>query len=111
MPYLELLAVALAVAAFAPTGTLAGRKITVRSDAQAAVNAMSRGFSTDPGMVQLIRTVLFLAAQHGFAIRLVHIAGTDNPCADALSRGRLELFQTLSPDADSSPSASGTLPT
>ena len=109
MPYLEMLAIALALATWAPL--LSGRRLTVRSDAKSAVEAFRTGTSKDAGLMGLIRPLLFIAATHHFAIRIEHISGSDNDCADALSRNEITTFVKLSPASDFSPTPTGVLPT
>ncbi len=66
---------AVALASFG--SLLRGRKISIRSDSQAVVAAVHSGACTDPELMQLIRTILFSAATHQFAIRRkVRPAGT-----------------------------------
>jgi hypothetical protein len=101
MPFLELLAVAIALASFGPA--LRVRKISIRSDSQAVVAAIHSGSCPDAALMQLIRTILFTAATHQFAIRCIHIPGTSNTSADALSRGRVQDFTRLHPNHDSGP--------
>ena len=53
-----------------------------------------------PDLMQLLRTLFLVAAQHSFNIRLSHLPGRLNSIADALSRKNLPLFFTLAPQAD-----------
>ncbi len=70
MHYLELLVVAIALATWVPI--LTGRKITIRSDSQTAVEAVNGGACRDKEIMQLVRTLLLTAARHQFALRCVH---------------------------------------
>ena len=47
--------------------------------------------------MSLIRKTLFVAATHGFDLRVIHVAGTDNSAADALSRFQIRRFRELRP--------------
>jgi ribonuclease HI len=102
MPYLEMLAVAIALSSWAEP--LTGHRITIRSDSETTVAALNGGASRDPHLMHLIRTILFIAARHHFALRCKHIAGVDNTAADALSRGHVQEFKASSPQHASSPS-------
>jgi hypothetical protein len=109
MPYLEMLAVALALSTFGQH--MRGLRITVRSDSETAVAAMHGGACRDPNLMRLIRTILWLAATHQFAIRCIHIAGKQNVAADCLSRGLVQEFRRSFPLHDSSPTPVTPLPT
>lgn len=101
MPYLEMLAVAIALHTWAPL--LTSRKITVRSDSTTVVAAVSGGACKDRALMHLVRSILFTAARHQFALRCVHVQGAVNSAADALSRGRVQEFKTSFPLHDSGP--------
>eukprot|EP00731_Ephydatia_muelleri_P004631 Em0002g807a len=64
-------------------------------------NHHSRRQSTKhPDLMQLLRTLFLVAAQHSFTIRLSHLPSRLNSIADVLSRKNLPLFFTLAPQAD-----------
>jgi len=101
--YVEFRAIAIALATW---GHLcAGRRLTIRSDSNVAVQTFSDMSARHPALVQLIRTILFSAATHNFSVRLRHIEGKANVYADLLSRGQVQVFQNCqsafarSPDA------------
>ena len=52
--------------------------------------------------MSLIRQALFVAASHNFDMRVTHVAGVNNPAADALSRLQLRRFRNLHPTAAAS---------
>ena len=109
MPYLELLAVAMAAATW---GSLwKGRRILFHNDCEPVVSACNKGTSKSPILMRLIRTLHYIAATHQFEFRLVHIAGVTNVLADALSRGEQDHFRSLSPSADPSATPVTPLPT
>lgn len=108
MPYLEMLAIALALSTWGPL--LRGLKITVQCDAQSAVQALQGFTCSDSALMHLIRIILWLAAKHSFAIRCVHIAGRSNVAADLLSRGAVQAFRAAFPGHESGPTPSMPLP-
>lgn len=109
MPYLELLATALALSSWGPQ--LTGRKLTVHSDSHTAVTAMQGGACKNRALMQLVRSIFWLAATHQFALRYTHVAGVKNELADALSRGRVQEFRSLSPKHVSGPTPVTPIPT
>lgn len=109
MPYLELLAVTIALCTWGHL--LRGRRITVRSDSQTVVYALRNASSGDPSIMHLVRTILFLAATQQFAFRCVHVSGKTNTAADALSRGQIDQFRSAYPGHDSGPTPPMPLPT
>lgn len=109
MPYLELLAILLAVTTFAPE--LTGRRVVLWSDCQPAVDAVNSGTCAAPELMRLVRHVLYTAATARFAIQLRHIAGVANTAADLLSRGEQVKCMELNPLLDRSPTPIGLAPT
>jgi hypothetical protein len=109
MPYLEMLAVALALSTWGPR--LRGLRITIRSDSQTSVAALHSGSCPDSNLMHLVRTILWLAATHQFAIRCIHIPGKLNSAADCLSRGLVQEFRRSFPLHDSGPTPITPLPT
>ena len=111
MPYLELLALLLAVATWAPLW--ANTRITLRIDCMPVVQAVERRASSIPRSMALIRLLHTLCARHSCDVRPVHVAGVLNVSADALSRdqeGDMQRFRTDSPDANELQDATGKLP-
>ena len=84
MPYLELRAVVLAAAAFAPA--FRGLRITFRCDCKPAVEALVKGTSGDPGLASLLRFLHTTSVKAQFDCRAEWIAGESNDVADVLSR-------------------------
>ena len=106
--WLELYALAVAAATWGSEWR--GKKIEFHCDSQGAVDVMRSGTSRSEPLMDLIRSLFFIAAQHGFVFRVSHIAGTDNSIADALSRLQLARFKTLCPSSDPLPTRPLPLP-
>ena len=69
----------------------------------AIVQAWSNQSARHPGILHLLRTLFFITAKHSFIVRLVHLPGTLNRIADALSHNQLSLFSALAPQANPQP--------
>ena len=67
------------------------------------VQAWARQSAKHPDLMQLLRTLFLVAAQHSYTIRLSHLPGRQKNIADALSQIHLHLFFTAAPQADSQP--------
>lgn len=93
MPTLELYALVIAARAF---GHLwAGQRIIFRCDCLPVVHCVNRGLSRNDDMTLLLRVMSITAVTHRFEFRARHIAGIANSSADALSRGRQDVFLKL----------------
>ncbi|HEY9760293.1 MAG TPA: reverse transcriptase domain-containing protein [Oculatellaceae cyanobacterium] len=108
MPWCELYAVVRAAATWGDKWS--GKRILFHCDNETVVQSVAAGWCRDAPMMHLIRTMHFIAAEHGFMFRIVHVAGTDNCVADALSRAQLDRFRLLRPEADRSPTIPLPLP-
>ena len=93
MPRKELDAIVVAAATWG--SSLGGMHVRLHSDCQPIVMAWKKGDSAEPGVAELMRSLLFLCAHHDFLLTVEHIAGTDNVCADLLSRGQIQAFKGL----------------
>jgi hypothetical protein len=115
MPYLELLALTLAVCTWGHHWR--GRRIVLLCDCAPVVQALAYGSRANaPHMQSLIRTLHFLAFTHGFAFRCAHIPSVSNVWADALSSGAgdqaaVQRFLASNPTACRSPTPITPLPT
>jgi len=84
MPYLELLALVLAV--YAWRKELAGSAIDLQSDCMPVVNALTRGYSRTTQIHQLLLSLFHISNNANIFISCSHIAGVKNIEADVLSR-------------------------
>ena len=87
---LELFTIAFLVVIAGARAGLAGRRIVVRSDNEAAVKAYNKRGSTAPTMGAAVRAVDAACEAHAIDVLLVHIPGERNVIADKLSRGDVD---------------------
>ena len=80
-----------------------GMRVSIHCDNAGVVGAWSKGWSRDRRLMSLIRQTLFVAASRSFDLRVVHVPGTDNSSADALSRLQISRFRLLHPAAAAEP--------
>ena len=112
MPFLEMLAFAYAAATWGHLWR--GKKITLYSDCQPAIQAFNKRYSSSPELLFVIRLIVILAHRCDFVFRLEWLSTTDNAIADALSRRDFDRFRTLCAaqgiSIDSSPTSVSRLP-
>lgn len=77
--------------------------VLFRSDNMAVVQVLNAGTARDQTMSHLLRCLFFFQAYFKFDYKACHISGKDNEAADALSRNRLNVFLTIYPQAQGSP--------
>jgi hypothetical protein len=82
----------------------ANKSIHVKTDNAALVSVINKQSSSDPCIMFLVRKMMHLSLRYNILLSASHIEGHVNAAADALSRGRFALFQTLHPTADQSSS-------
>ena len=70
---------------------------------QPAHRAWTNQSSRHPGIMDLLRTLFFIAARNNFTVSLVHLPGRLNCIADALSRNQMSRFFSLAPQANQLP--------
>ena len=78
--------------------------VQVFSDNMSVVCALTTGVARDPLLMHLLRCLQFFTAHFQIIIEAHHIAGVDNNAAYALSRNKLDVFLSCSPQAAPSPS-------
>lgn len=108
MPYLELRALVMACATWGHL--FAGRKIKLLCDCEPVVMAANTLKSDTPAINDLLRTLFHISATQSFIFHLEHMPGITNTLADALSRGKLQVFRDLLPTASPSPTKPSLLP-
>ncbi|XP_030253189.1 uncharacterized protein LOC115569298 [Sparus aurata] len=79
------------------------KTITIHSDNTAVVDIINKGRSHCLDIMQFVRKLTLVSAQHQFIIRAAHIPGHQNTIADALSRFSFQKFRQLAPASDTVP--------
>ena len=86
---------------------LKGKMILFHCDNEAVCHIIQSGTSKDPAIMSLIRALFFMSAGHDFVCSAVHVRGSINTAADALSRCMVHRFKELVPGANELPSKLG----
>ena len=79
-----------------------GRSVVAFCDNAAVVEVVNAGYSKDPLLMQLLRCLFFVRAQHEFSLRSEHPREAKY-WADAISRDNLALFFSQVPGASKQP--------
>ena len=66
-----------------------GKQITLKCDNEAVVSVINTGVTKDNGLAALSRNIWLETALRDIQLKLVHVRGKDNKCADLLSRWHL----------------------
>ena len=93
----ELLPILLAVAMWGVFWR--GNQILVQCDNMAIVQIIAANTSTDPIIMHLLKGLHFFSAYYNINLRAVHIPGSINVSADAISRNLLQVFFRENPRA------------
>ena len=78
----------------------ANQSVVCRCDNEAVVHIINTGTSKDPTVMCLMRCLYFIVAKFDMILSAVHLAGSANGLADALSRNHLEKFFANHPQAN-----------
>ena len=81
------------------SSALANQCVLVRSDNSGIVAAINSQSSRSPMTMSWLRHMFILIARHNILVRAVHVPGAQNAAPDALSRGLMQVFRDLRPDA------------
>ena len=81
------------------------QRVMAHCDNEAVISVVNFGYSSDPQMMQLLRSLFFITAWHRISIWAVHILGRDNSLADTISCNHMELFFQQAPQASTIPFA------
>ena len=102
MPYLELYTIAEALYTYG--SSLQKQRVLIYSDCLPCVDRIKKGHSANKHQMALLRSIAYASVMYEIVLRVVHIPGVDNSCADALSRAQLDRFHALVPHAKIIPS-------
>lgn len=80
------------------------KSLHVKTDNLALTSVINKQTSSDAMLMVLVRKMVKLLLRHNILLRASHIDGHANVQADALSRGRFDVFQRLHPSAAPFPS-------
>jgi len=97
----EMYAIVVACATWGPEWSR--MRIEFQCDNMAVVDCMKSGTSRSKPVMHLVRSLYSLCVKYNFLVRAVHIPGSTNVIADALSRNLLQVFKTLAPSARPEP--------
>ena len=81
------------------------KSVRCRCDNAAAVHIINSGTSSDSYAMALLRCLHFTAARFNILLSAVHLPGSNNALADALSRNNLSCFLIHNPQASKHPSS------
>ena len=81
----------------------ANRCVLIRSDNSAVVAEINAQSSRSPMAMQWLRYLFLISVRYNILVRAQHIPGVQNAAPDALSRGLIQVFRDLRPDAASRP--------
>ena len=73
------------------------KKVLFHCDNQSVCDTWCRGSSRSPKVMALVRMLYFCAAKFDINVMIVHIAGSNNTMADALSRFQAIRYHQLAP--------------
>ena len=97
----ELVPIVVAVTLWGPYW--AGQRICCLCDNAAVVAAVNKGAAKDPALSHLLRVLALVAATLNLYVVARHLPGVENTAADALSRNKLQLFFSITPQASAIP--------
>jgi len=80
-----------------------GMRVQCYCDNMAAVEVVNGGYSKDEVMMHLVRCLFFTSEHFKFSVEAVHLPGSLNTVADALSRNYMSQFLQVMPEADPQP--------
>ena len=73
------------------------KAVRVHCDNEAVVEVLQKGCARDGDLMHLLRCVFFITAFYETSLKAVHIPGTSNTVADAISRNNMVAFQSQVP--------------
>lgn len=82
----------------------AGKRVQCYCDNMAVVEVLNNGYSRDKDMMHLLRSLFFITEYNSIVLQAIHIAGSTNVAADAVSRNDMARFSQVQTGAAASPS-------
>nr|XP_033955088.1 uncharacterized protein LOC117458605 [Pseudochaenichthys georgianus] len=79
------------------------KAILIHTDNSTVVEILNKGRSRSLAIMQFLRRLTLISAQHQFILKAAHIPGHENGIADSLSRFQFQKFRNLAPEADLHP--------
>ena len=79
------------------------KTVTVYCDNQGTVAVVNAGYSKIPRIMHVLRCLFFIRARFNIELLALHIPGTSNQLADAISRDNLHILFLQVPDAQQCP--------
>ena len=80
-----------------------GKRLLFHCDNLAVVNIWSAQSCKSPDIMDILRKLFYIAAQHEFTVNIKHLPGVNNVLADCLSRSQISKFFKLAPSAETYP--------
>ena len=99
--FLELVPIVLALLSW--HSQFNNKKIIFRIDNKALVTIINKRTSKSKSVMKLIRSLVLCTLRSNIHFKAIHIAGSVNSVADALSRFQMKRFRDLAPNADQHP--------
>lgn len=79
------------------------KKVTIWCDNKSVTEVINKQASHCPKLMILMRALTLVCLEHNILIRALHIVSFCNKIADSLSRGKIDQFRALAPDAEMLP--------
>lgn len=79
-------------------------RVIAQCDNEAVVAIINSRYSSDKYLMQMLRCLFFIEAQHQCHVEAIHIPGASNELADHLLRNNVNLFHSKSKTANHHPS-------
>ena len=99
--FLEFIPIVVSVFLF--SDVLSGRKVVFNTDNEALVSILNKRTSPNAFILSLLRKFVILCVRFDIEFKALFVRGIENSAADALSRGLLDRFRILKPDANPDP--------
>ena len=82
------------------TEELRGKKICIHTDNKDLESVINKKTSTDKKVMPLVRRLVLTNLKNNTLVHVKWVKGLENGVADALSRGKFQVFRALAPDME-----------